>query len=121
MKEEDIPDVISGETESLSEFLSMTAEVKKDTSDAFMNEKRGDMQEICSADDVTKMKIVNKDEDNNILIPTFKHLQTFPLEDGLTTHAGIKPPSRLKPLASVCAKSSNSVGSKPKKRKVTKS
>ena len=43
---EDIPDAISGETESLSEFLSMTAKVKKDTSDAFMNEKRGDMQEI---------------------------------------------------------------------------
>ena len=83
--------------------------------------KDEDINDAFTIIDNDKRHLVNKDEDNNILIPTFKHLQTFPLEDGLTTHAGIKPSPRLKPLASVCAKSSNSVGSKPKKRKVTKS
>ena len=63
--------------------------------------------------------VVKEDEDNNILIPTVKHLPTSPLEDGLSTHSEITPSFRFKPFASVSAKSSNSVGStKSKKRKI---
>ena len=138
-KKEETPDVLGGESVALSEFLSMIAKVKKHTSDVFKNEKRGDVQEIYNADVVITTKdedlndplttinsgkrnlVVKEDEDNNILIPTVKHLPTSPLEDGLSTHSEITPSPRFKPFASVSAKSSNSVGSKSKKRKVYKS
>ena len=45
-KKEETPDVHGGESVALSEFLSMIAKVKKDTSDVFKNEKRGDVQEV---------------------------------------------------------------------------
>ena len=140
---DDLPDdPSSGETDPVSEFLALIAQVKGLTGDeghsqqeksnsSKNNEEISDIVEIendvviqinekdvndaiatISSDD--EIHLVNEAEEN-ILIPTLEHHSSFSLE-GI-----VDPFLRLKPFASMCAKSQNIVGRESKKRKVFQS
>ena len=140
---DDLPDdPSSGETNPVSEFLSMIAQVKRLARDeghlhqeksitSKNNKEISDIVEIendvviqinekdvndaiatISSDD--EIHLVNEGEEN-ILIPTLEHHSSFSLE-GI-----VDPFLRLKPFASMCAKSQNIVGRESKKRKVLQS
>ena len=144
---ENAPDAPRGETDPISEFLTLIAQVKtvigqeensqQDMSDASRIKNGGcNIQEFDKDDDVIMIDddlndtvaitssdderylVISEGEEDNILIPTLEHHPNFSMEGGLTFHEGIVDPFlRLKPFASMCAKTPNIVERESKKRK----
>jgi len=139
--EENVPDELCGENETLSEFLSVVAQVKKvseyeGNSQQVMNNaaKNNENKDIVVIDDDIievnekapnftissddEIHLVNEGEEDDILIPTLEQYQPFSLVGIPTIQEEIVDPFvRLQPFASLCAKSSNIVERDSKKRK----